>query len=142
MIDSFDVILMRGKVANGNYDKNLDFNCDDKVDSDDLTLLSDYVLGKNCIFDAYLCEDADEDHICDMLELAYLKTDPDSKDSDGDTLTDYDEIVYTNTSPTDKYTRKLTVTDADDDADGDKLTNKEELSLDTSPLLADSDEDE
>ncbi len=142
VIDSFDVILMRGKVADGKYDKNLDFNCDDKVDSDDLTLLSDYVLGKNCIFDAYLCEDADEDHICDMLEVAYLKTDPDSKDSDGDTLTDYDEIVYTNTSPTDKYTRKLTVTDADDDADGDKLTNKEELSLDTSPLLADSDEDE
>lgn len=142
VIDSFDVILMRGKVADGNNDKKLDFNCDDKVNSDDLTLLSDYVLGKNCIFDAYLCEDADEDHICDMLEVAYLKTDPDSKDSDGDTLTDYDEIVYTNTSPTDKYTRKLTVTDADDDADGDKLTNKEELSLDTSPLLADSDEDE
>ena len=142
VIDSFDVILMRSKVADGNNDKKLDFNCDDKVDSDDLTLLSDYVLGKNCIFDAYLCEDADEDHICDMLEVAYLKTDPDSKDSDGDTLTDYDEIVYTNTSPTDKYTRKLTVTDADDDADGDKLTNKEELSLDTSPLLADSDEDE
>lgn len=142
VIDSFDVILMRGKVADGNYDKNLDFNCDDKVDSDDLTLLSDYVLGKNCIFDAYLCEDADEDYICDMLEVAYLKSNPDSKDSDGDTLTDFEEVVYTNTSPTDKYTRNLTVTDADDDADGDKLTNKEELSLDTSPLLADSDEDE
>ena len=140
-IDSFDVILMRSKVMETEYDKLYDFNCDDKVDSDDLTLLSDYVLGKNCIFDAYLCDDADEDYVCDLIEVAYLKSNPDSKDSDGDTLTDFEEVVYTNTSPIDKYTRKLSVTDADDDADEDKLTNKEELALQTSPLLTDSDED-
>ena len=140
-IDSFDVILMRSKVTEAKYDKLYDFNCDDKVDSDDLTLLSDYVLGKNCVFDAYLCDDADEDYVCDMLEVAYLKSNPDSKDSDGDTLTDFEEVVYTNTSPTDKYTRKLSITDADDDADEDKLTNKEEIDYQTSPLLNDSDDD-
>ena len=139
-IDSFDVILMRSKVMETEYDKLYDFNCDDKVDSDDLTLLSDYVLGKNCIFDAYLCDDADEDYVCDLIEVAYLKSNPDSKDSDGDTLTDFEEVVYTNTSPIDKYTRKLSVTDADDDADEDKLTNKEELAYQTSPLLTDSDD--
>lgn len=141
VIDSFDVALMRKKATEGKYDKAYDLNFDKKIDGDDLILLSDYVLGKNCIFDAYLCDDADEDYICDMLEVAYLKTNPDSKDTDGDTLSDFEEVVYTNTSPTDRYTRKLSVTDADDDADEDKLKNKEEIDYQTSPLLTDSDDD-
>ena len=78
IIDSFDVTLMRSKVAEGKYNKLYDFNYDNIVDSAYLLLLSDYVLGKNCIFDAYLCEDADEDYVCDMLEVAYFKTNPDS----------------------------------------------------------------
>lgn len=57
-------------------------------------------------------------------------------------ISDFDEIVYTRTSPTDKYTNGLSITDANDDSDGDKLTNKEELSYGTNPLLSDSDFDD
>ena len=140
-INSFDVISMRKAVISGDTNQDLDFNCDDKVDSADLTLLSDYVLGKNTFFDAYLYDDADEDSVCDILEIAILESDPDSKDTDGDTLSDFDEVVYTNTSPTNKNTRGLSVTDAEDDADGDKLTNKEEIANKTNPQADDSDMD-
>ncbi|PWJ09798.1 dockerin type I domain-containing protein [Ruminococcus flavefaciens] len=140
-INSFDVISMRKAIISRDTTQDLDFNRDDKVDSADLTLLSDYVLGKNTFFDAYLYDDADEDSVCDMLEIAILESDPDSKDSDGDTLSDFDEVVYTNTSPTNKNTRGLSVMDDADDADGDKLTNKEEISANTNPQLDDSDLD-
>lgn len=46
MIDVFDVISMRNKVAKGSDDKSLDFNCDGTIDSKDINLLNDYVLGK------------------------------------------------------------------------------------------------
>ena len=141
MIDVFDVISMRNKVAKGSDDKSLDFNCDGTIDSKDINLLNDYVLGKNTIFDAYLYDDADDDSVCDMLEIALLQSDPDSKDTDGDTLTDFEEIVYSNTSPTNKFTRGISIIDADDDADGDKLTNKEEIVANTNPQIDDSDFD-
>ncbi|MBR1431453.1 dockerin type I domain-containing protein [Ruminococcus sp.] len=141
VINSFDVISMRKAIISGDTSLNLDFNRDNKVDSADLTLLSDYVLGNNTFFDAYLYDDADEDSVCDMLEIAILESDPDSKDSDGDTLSDFYEVVYTNTSPTNKNTRGLSVMDDADDADGDKLTNKEEISANTNPQLDDSDLD-
>lgn len=140
-IDSFDLVIMRQKVLSKDTSKELDFNYDGKVDTSDLKLLSDYVLGKISILDIYFYDDADKDGICDLLEVSLFKTNPDSLDTDGDTLSDFDEIVYTKTSPTDKYTNKLSVTDADDDSDGDKLTNKEELSYKTNPLLSDSDFD-
>lgn len=139
-IDSFDVVVMRQKVLSKDTSKELDFNYDGKVDASDLKLLSDYVLGKISILDIYFYDDADKDGLCDLLEVS-LKTNPDSLDTDGDTLSDFDEVVYTKTSPTDKYTNKLSVTDADDDSDGDKLTNKEELSYKTNPFLSDSDFD-
>lgn len=140
-IDSFDVVMMRQKVLSKDTSKELDFNYDGKVDASDLKLLSDYVLGKISVLDIYFYDDADGDGLCDLLEVSLLKTNPDSLDTDGDTLSDFDEIVYTKTSPTDKYTNKLSITDADDDSDGDKLTNKEELSYKTNPLLSDSDLD-
>ena len=140
-IDIFDVISMRKAVLKGDYDINLDFNCDDAVDSEDLDLLNDYVLGNNTFFDIYLNDDADEDQICDIYEAVVYKSDPDSKDTDGDTLSDYEEVVYSNTSPTNKYTRELSVTDADDDFDEDQLTNKEEMANKTEPLIADTDWD-
>lgn len=140
-IDSFDIVMMRQKVLSKDSDKKLDFNYDGKVDGSDLTLLSDYVLGKVSILDIYFYDDADADGLCDLVEISLLKTNPDSSDTDGDTLSDFEEIVYTKTSPTDKYTNKLSITDANDDSDGDKLTNKEELSYKTNPLLNDSDFD-
>ncbi len=140
-IDSFDIVMMRQKVLSKDTSKELDFNYDGKIDGSDLKLLSDYVLGRVSILDIYFYDDADEDGLCDFMEISLLKTNPDSSDTDGDTLSDFDEVVYTKTSPTDKYTNKLSVTDANDDSDGDKLSNKEELSYKTNPLLSDSDFD-
>lgn len=97
---------------------------------------------KILFFDAYLYDDADEDSVCDILEIAFLQSDPDSKDTDSDSLTDFEEIVYSNTSPTNKNTRGLALTDAEDDADGDKLTNKEEITANTNPQATDSDFDD
>lgn len=50
VINSFDVVFMRKAVINGDTTQDLDFNRDDKVDSTDLSLLNDYVLGKNTFF--------------------------------------------------------------------------------------------
>lgn len=93
-IDTFDLIEMRKLVIENEYSVLADLNYDEIVDTDDLTMLSDYVLGKNMLFDAYFYDDADEDSVCDLFEVAWLKTNPDSDDTDGDTISDYDEIVY------------------------------------------------
>lgn len=140
-IDIFDVISMRKEVGKGTYNKSLDFNCDNAVDSVDLNLLNGYVLGENVFFDSYLNDDADADNLSDIFEITLMKTDPDSKDTDGDTLSDFEEVIYTGTSPTSKYTRGLAVTDADDDPDEDNLTNKEEIATKTDPQSDDSDMD-
>jgi len=141
-IDAFDLIKMREMVVKNEYSTLADLNRDEKVDGDDLTVLSDYVRGKGVLFDSYFYDDADEDKVCDLFEVAMLKTDPDSDDTDGDTISDYDEIVYSNTSPTNKYTRELSVTDADDDYDDDKLTNAEEIAAGTDATSSDSDSDD
>lgn len=141
VIDSFDVIALRKAVVKGDYSKDLDFNCDEVVDSLDISLLNGYVLGENTFFDAYRIEDADKDNLCDILEITVLNTNPDSADTDGDMLSDFEEVVYSNTSPTNKNTRGLAVTDADDDTDGDKLTNKEEIAANTNPQSDDTDMD-
>lgn len=143
VIDVFDVTEMRICLANGeNYNSLLDLNYDETIDATDLQLLQDYILGKIAIFDAYYYDDADKDGICDLFEIAFLKTNPDSKDTDGDTLSDYDEIVYTKTLPTTKYTKSLSITDAEDDTDNDKLTNIEEITYGTLAILNDSDDDD
>lgn len=141
IVDIYDVISMRKEILKNEYNKDLDFNCDDIVDSNDLELLNNYVLGNVSFFSTYLNDDADEDKICDLFEVVQLKTDPDSKDTDGDSLSDYEEVIYTNTSPTNKHTRGLSVTDDNDDADKDKLTNKEELTAKTDPQITDTDAD-
>lgn len=143
VIDTFDVIEMRGILVDGaDYNSLLDLNHDEAVDAADLQLLQDYILGRIAIFDAYYYDDADTDGICDLFEIAFFETNPDSEDTDGDTLSDYDEIVYTKTLPTTKYTNGLSVTDAEDDTDSDKLTNAEEIKYGTLAFLEDSDDDD
>ena len=143
VIDTFDVVEMRGRlVAGADYNSLLDLNHDEAVDEADLQLLQDYILGRIAIFDAYYYDDADTDGICDLFEIGFFETNPDSEDTDGDTLSDYDEIVYTKTLPTTKYTNGLSVTDAEDDTDSDKLTNAEEIKYGTLAFLEDSDDDD
>lgn len=89
-----------------------------------------------------VCEwlDSDDDGLADFAEKT-LGTDPENSDTDGDGLTDYEELYITGTDPLKSDTNGNGVNDADDDLDGDGLSNKKEISLGTSPISADTDED-
>lgn len=141
IIDSLDVIAMRKKISSDLYDYLIDYNKDEKLDDEDLQLLSNYILGENKIFECYYYDDADKDNICDIFEVVLFNTDPDLSDTDGDTISDYDEIVKTNTNPTKKFSFDSSTSDADYDSDGDKLTNLEEIKYGTNPLIIDTDND-
>ncbi len=84
--------------------------------------------------------DTDGDGIVDGLEtqwgLNYKKA-----DTDGDGLSDYEEIYLLRTNPLKIDTDDNGVIDADEDLDGDGLTNKEELILGTDPANSDCDGD-
>ena len=62
-------------------------------------------------------------------------------DTDGDGISDYDEVIITKTDPLKYDSVKEGISDADIDSDNDGLTNIEEISYSTNPLMADSDED-
>ncbi|WP_010681316.1 S-layer homology domain-containing protein [Acetivibrio cellulolyticus] len=66
---------------------------------------------------------------------------PFNSDTDGDGLSDYYEVVELGTNPTAVFTLDNPYRDAEMDLDGDGLTNKEEYSAGTAPLVMDSDED-
>ena len=89
-----------------------------------------------------VCEwlDNDDDGLADFAEKT-LGTDSKNPDTDGDGLTDYEELYITGTDPLKSDTNGNGVNDADDDLDGDGLSNKKEISLGTSPISADTDED-
>lgn len=84
--------------------------------------------------------DSDNDGLADFVEKT-LGTDPENPDTDGDGLTDCEETYITGTNPLKYDTDENGVNDADDDMDGDGLSNKEEISLGTSVSSADTDED-
>lgn len=84
--------------------------------------------------------DSDNDGLADLVEKT-LGTDPEKADTDGDGLTDYEEAYITGTNPLKYDTDENGVNDADDDLDGDGLSNKDEIALGTSVSSADTDED-
>ena len=84
--------------------------------------------------------DSDEDGIPDYLEKIY-GTNPQNPDTDCDGLTDYEEILIIATDPLKYDTDENGVNDADDDIDGDGLSNKEEIEFGTSVSSADTDKD-
>lgn len=84
--------------------------------------------------------DSDNDGLADIVEEIY-GTDPNNPDTDGDGLTDYEEIHLTGTNPLKYDTDENGINDAEDDIDGDGLSNKEEIALGTSVSSADTDED-
>ncbi len=75
----------------------------------------------------------------DIAEL--LDIDPDDTDTDGDGLNNYVEVFVLGIDPKLKDTDNNGVSDADEDADGDRLTNIEEVTLGTDPTKADTDDD-
>lgn len=141
MLDVFDLILLREKINNKEYDNESDLNNDGSLNENDLALLSDYLLGKDSFFTAYLSDDADEDGLCDLVEIKYYNTDPDNPDTDGDDLPDYYEITATFTDPNNPNSCDAKVNDGDYDSDFDTISNKKEYELKTNPLNEDTDYD-
>lgn len=84
--------------------------------------------------------DADGDKLIAYYETIW-GTDPNLKDTDGDGLSDSDEIYVYQTNPMKKDTDGNGIDDANDDADKDGLSLKEEIARGTNPLNPDSDKD-
>lgn len=85
--------------------------------------------------------DTDNDGIPDVYEVNYFNTDPNKADTDGDSLPDGYEVMSLGTDPTKSDSDENGINDGDEDADEDKLTNKEEYTLGTSPIEKDTDQD-
>lgn len=84
--------------------------------------------------------DTDGDGLTDELEEEF-GSDPENADTDGDGVPDFIELDWLNTDPTSPDTDGNGISDADEDADGDGLTNGEEVKLGTNPIYADTDGD-
>ncbi len=84
--------------------------------------------------------DTDGDGLADSLEKAF-GLDCKNADTDGDGLSDYQEVYMTWTDPLKKDTDGNGVSDADEDLDGDGLSNIEEITYGTHPAFADTDKD-
>ncbi len=85
-------------------------------------------------------EDSDGDGLSDAIEDA-LGLDYLSPDTDEDGLTDYEELYLTLTDPLNPDTDGNEINDEEDDLDGDGISNKEELTIGTSPINYDTDRD-
>lgn len=84
--------------------------------------------------------DSDGDGLPDYIERG-LGLDRNNPDTDGDGLPDGYEYYYLGTDPAKADSDDNGVSDADEDFDGDGLTNIEEYELSTNPFVADTDRD-
>lgn len=97
-------------------------------------------LGANAtgyVFTNPLSSDSDGDGISDYYEIYDWDTSPNAIDSDGDTMGDFWEITYNDNGD---GTNPI-LDDADIDIDSDGLTNLEEYTRKTNPIIADTDGD-
>ncbi len=83
--------------------------------------------------------DTDNDGLTDYEEVYIYGTDPTNPDTDEDGLTDYEEIHITKTDPLLRDTDGNGISDANEDFDGDGLTNTQEIYLGTSVFNPDTD---
>lgn len=90
----------------------------------------------------YVCTlpDDDNDGLPNIIEKIF-GTDSENPDTDDDGLTDYEDVYITGTDPLKYDTDDNGINDADDDSDGDSLSNKEEIELGTDPQNVDTDDD-
>ncbi len=143
VINAFDIAVLKRQLT---YNKatdisTSDLNGDISVDADDVSILTQYVLGEIKFFPIRLQQDTDGDRICDFVEVHYTNTNPELSDSDKDDVSDYDELSILYSSPTTYSTKDNNISDGDEDFDSDGLTNAEEISHGTNPWYDDSDYD-
>ena len=84
--------------------------------------------------------DSDGDKLIDNLEVFFL-TDINNHDTDGDLINDFDEIYVIDTDPLREDTNNNGISDADEDCDGDGLSNLEESTIGTFMDYEDTDGD-
>lgn len=84
--------------------------------------------------------DTDSDGVPDYIE-EYFGTDISGDDADNDGLSDYIEIYVTGTDPLKEDSDENGINDGNEDADGDGLSNLEEINAGTDLTKADSDSD-
>jgi len=144
-ISILDIIALKSYILEKNTDgfsvKAADLDGDGTVSAKDAVELSMFLLNQTGSFSCEMNIDTDGDGLCDYIEKEILGTDYLKKDTDGDGLDDYSEVYLCDTDPLNTDTGKTGVKDSAKDADGDKLTNAEEITLGTSPALVDTDED-
>ena len=144
-IDILDLIFLKSYVNENSpkdfSEKTADLNNDKSVSSRDAVELSLYLLNQVDTFSYETEIDTDSDGLCDYIEKELLNTDYLKKDTDGDGLDDYSEVYLCDTDPLKADTDDSGVNDSLKDPDNDKLTNADEIKLETSPLLSDSDDD-
>lgn len=136
--------------VNNQLDPNDNSDADQDADNDGLTNAEEISLG-TLLNDS----DTDNDGLTDGEEVD-LGTNPNDSDSDNDYLSDGDEVNIHGTNPLsndsdgdsisdnieiDNGLDPLDATDADEDNDGDGLTNAEEISLNTNINNSDTDSD-
>lgn len=84
--------------------------------------------------------DSDKDGLPDDIEKKY-KTDIKNPDTDSDGLSDYMETMILNYNPLSSDTDNNGTADGDEDPDQDKISNIEEVRLETDPTIRDTDGD-
>ncbi len=84
--------------------------------------------------------DTDGEGLFDRME-DYFGTDPQNPDTDGDGLTDYDEIFRLGTDPLKADSDDNGIIDGGEDYDGDQIPDAEEIGMQLSPILKDTDRD-
>lgn len=144
-ISILDMILLKSYITEKNTEgfsvKAADLDGDGAVSAKDAVELSMFLLSQTGSFSYEMNVDTDGDGLCDYIEKEILKTDYLKKYTDGDGLDDYSEVYLCDTDPLNADTGQTGVKDSAKDADGDKLTNAEEITLGTSPLSKDTDDD-
>lgn len=145
IISILDLIILKSYMIENNttgfIDQAADLDSDGKVSAKDVIELSMYLLNQIGSFSYEKNVDTDGDGLCDYVEKEILGTDYLKTDTDGDGLDDYAEVYLCNTDPLNTDTGNTGIIDSMKDADEDNLTNAEEIKLETSPKLADTDED-
>ncbi len=153
--DDFDNIIDTGRISAADTWKTKDVNF--IMGNNKLVVTADFKNGETlqdeveikCYTDAYMnnvqidtTTDTDNDGVVDYLELNYTNTDINSADTDGDGLSDYYETVVLSYDPLNVDTDADGISDADEDYDGDKITNIDEIRLGLDPAFNDSDIDD